>query len=67
MLTRKSNQNELREKLVKYQKDKGVKWIFLADILEISKVTMSDFKNGRINLHDGTCNKLEEFLSGEGY
>ena len=62
-----SNQSGLRERLLDFHNQKGVKWIFIADKLEISKFTMSDFKAGRANLHDGPRKRLEEYLGSEGF
>lgn len=56
-------QDVLRHKLVNISKRKGIKYIYLANLLNVSKSLLSAFKNGKKNLNEHTYNRLEKILN----
>lgn len=55
-------QNELREKLSAVISN-GLSAVAISNVTGISKIDLSRFKNGQINLIDANADKLEKYLS----
>ena len=62
-----TNQDDIRTRLIEYQKTKGVKWIFISNKIGIPHYVLSYFKNGKQNLWDTTLFKLDNFLKNENF
>lgn len=56
------NQEELREKLSEIISN-GLSAVAISKTTGISKIDLSRFKNGQINLIDSDADKLEKYLS----
>lgn len=56
------NQEELREKLSEIISS-GLSAVAISNVTGISKIDLSRFKNGQINLIDADADKLEKYLS----
>lgn len=55
-------QNELRENLSAVISN-GLSAVAISNVTGISKIDLSRFKNGQINLIDSNADKLEKYLS----
>lgn len=55
-------QNELRERLSNIISS-GLSAVAISNVTGISKIDLSRFKNGQINLIDADADKLEKYLS----
>ena len=56
------NQEELREKLSEIISS-GLSAVAISNVTGISKIDLSRFKNGQINLIDADADKLNKYLS----
>jgi len=60
-------QEAVRERLNKYQLEKGVRWGFIAQKIGIPHYVLSFYKDGKKNLWDSSLAKLDEYLRQQGY
>ena len=57
----------IRNRLIQYINDKGVKQSHIARALRVPESLLSDFKRDRKDLWPETLAKLDAFLKAEGY
>ena len=61
------NQDEVRERLINFLTDKGVKQQFISDKINLPASVLSQYKKGKKELFLEHLNLLDEFLIREGY
>jgi hypothetical protein len=62
-----ADQNQLRERLIKYQQETDCKWKMIANKISVLPIIISDFKNGKKDLWPTSYKTLDEFLTSAGY
>lgn len=55
-------QEEVREKLINYLNKYGSSLAFVSKEIDISRETLSRFRNNKQNLHINTLNKINNFI-----
>lgn len=55
-------QQNLREQVVEMCEAKGLKYIFIADKIRVSKSIMSKWIHNKYKLNDNACLRLEKLL-----
>ncbi|WP_394896052.1 helix-turn-helix domain-containing protein [Clostridium paraputrificum] len=55
-------QEEVREKLINYLNKYGSSLAFVSKEIDISRETLSRFKNNKQDLHINTLNKIDNFI-----
>jgi hypothetical protein len=61
------DQNHVRQRLIAFQSERDYKWKWIANKISVPVVIISEFKNSKKDLWDGSLENLDKFLSSEGY
>ena len=60
-------QESVRNRLIKYTEDKGVKLVHISKKIGVPDYLMAKFKTGKRELWEETLVKLDQFLKDENY
>ena len=60
-------QESVRNRLIRYIEEKGVKLIFISRKIDVPDYLMAKFKTAKRELWNESLERLDQFLTGENY